>query len=96
MNETKQNKMATMKISKLVWSMSIPAMFSMLVMSLYNVVDSMFVSVLSEGALTAVSLVFPVQSLIIAFGAGTAVGINSLMSRQLGQGSMVIQRHALP
>jgi len=86
--QARQNKMATMSMTKLVLNMSIPPMFSMIIMSLYNVVDSIFVAKLSEGALTAVSLVYPVQSLIIAFGAGTAVGINSYMSRQLGQGNV--------
>lgn len=86
--QARQNKMATMPMTKLVLNMSIPPMFSMIIMSLYNVVDSIFVAKLSEGALTAVSLVYPVQSLIIAFGAGTAVGINSYMSRQLGQGNV--------
>ena len=70
----------------LILSMSLPAMFSMLVQALYNVVDSYFVAKLSENALTAVSLVFPIQNLLIAVGVGTAVGINSLISRRLGEG----------
>ena len=70
----------------LILSMSLPAMLSMLVQALYNVVDSYFVAKISENALTAVSLVFPVQNLLIAVAIGTGVGLNSLISRRLGEG----------
>jgi len=79
-----ENKMGVMPINKLLVSMSIPMMLSMLVMALYNIVDSIFVAKLSEDALTAVSLAFPVQNLMIAFGTGTGVGVNALLSRSLG------------
>lgn len=84
--QLKQNKMGSAPMLGLILSMSLPAMFSMLVQALYNVVDSYFVAKLSENALTAVSLVFPIQNLLIAVGVGTAVGINSLISRRLGEG----------
>lgn len=87
MSETKiaENKMGTMPVNRLLVSMSLPMMISMLVQALYNVVDSIFVSRISEDALTAVSLAFPIQSLMIALGAGTGVGVNALLSRSLGQ-----------
>ncbi|ABX42428.1 MATE family efflux transporter [Lachnoclostridium phytofermentans] len=86
-NETtmEQNKMGVMKENKLLITMSLPIMVSMLVQAMYNVVDSLFVARLNEDALTAVSLAFPIQNLIIAIGVGTAVGINSLLSRYLGE-----------
>ena len=77
--------MGTMPMLRLILTMSLPAMFSMLVQSLYNVVDSYFVAQVGQDALTAVSLAFPVQSLMIAFSVGTGVGINSLVSRRLGE-----------
>ena len=80
-----ENKMGTEPIRKLLITMSLPAMLSMLVQSLYNVVDSMFVAKISEDALTAVSLVYPIQILMIAVGIGTAIGVNSLISRRLGE-----------
>ena len=80
-----ENKMGTMPVPKLLISMSLPMMLSMLVQALYNIVDSMFVARLSEDALTAVSLVFPIQTLMIAFASGTGVGINALLSRNLGE-----------
>ena len=83
--QTKENKMGVMPIDKLLISMSLPMMISMLVQALYNVVDSVFVAMLSENALNAVSLAFPLQNLMIAVGAGTAVGINALLSRSLGE-----------
>ena len=79
-----ENKMGVMPISKLLISMSIPMMASMLVQALYNIVDSIFVSQISENALTAVSLAFPVQNLMIAFGASTRTGDNSLLSKSHG------------
>ncbi len=81
----KENKMGTMHISRLLITMSLPMMISMFVQALYNIVDSMFVSQLGENALTAVSLAFPAQNLMIAVGAGTGVGINALLSRSLGE-----------
>ena len=80
-----QNKMGIMPIPKLLITMSLPMMISMLVQALYNIVDSMFVAQLSEDALTAVYLAFPVQTLMIAVSAGTGVGINALLSRNLGE-----------
>ncbi len=80
-----ENKMGIMPIPKLLISMSLPMIASMLVQALYNIVDSMFVAQLNEGALTAVSLVFPVQNLMIAVASGTGVGINALLSRSLGE-----------
>ncbi len=88
MQETKttENKMGTLPVNKLLISMSLPMMISMLVQALYNVVDSIFVSRICEDALTAVSLAFPLQSLMIALGAGMGVGVNALLSRSLGEG----------
>ena len=77
--------MGTMPENKLLLSMAVPMMLSMLVQALYNVVDSIFVSRISEDALTAVSLAFPVQNLLIAVGVGTGVGINALLSKSLGE-----------
>lgn len=81
----KENKMGVMPIPKLLISMSLPMIISMLVQALYNIVDSMFVAQLNEEALTAVSLAFPVQNLMIAVAAGTGVGINALLSKSLGE-----------
>lgn len=83
--ETRENKMGVMPVNKLLLNMSLPMMVSMLVQALYNIVDSIFVAKLSENALTAVSLAFPIQTLLIALGTGTGVGINSLLSKQLGE-----------
>lgn len=80
-----ENKMGTMPVNKLVWNMSFPMMVSMLVQALYNIVDSIFVARVSEDALTAVSLAFPLQTLVIAVGAGTGVGINAILSKSLGE-----------
>ncbi len=80
-----ENKMGYMPIPKLLFTMSIPMIISMLVQALYNVVDSAFVAKLSEDALTAVSMAFPVQNLMIAVSVGTGVGINALLSRSLGE-----------
>ena len=85
MEEIKQNKMGTMPCNQLLLTMSVPMMLSMLVQALYNIVDSIFVARLSEDALTAVSLAFPVQTLIIAVVGGTGVGINARLSRKLGE-----------
>lgn len=82
---TRENKMGTMPVNKLILTISVPMMISMLVQALYNIVDSIFVAQISENALTAVSLIFPIQSLMIAFGAGLGVGFSSLLSRSLGE-----------
>ena len=79
-----QQKMGTMRMAPLIWSMSVPAIISMLINALYNIVDSAFVAHYSADALTAVSLVFPLQQLVIAVAVGSGVGVNSLMSRCLG------------
>ena len=84
----KTNKMANTPMTKLVLGMSLPLMVSLLVQSLYNIVDSIFVAKLSENALAATSLSFPVQMLMIALAVGTSVGINALLSRLLGQKRM--------
>ena len=81
----KENKMGVMPIPKLLISMSLPMIISMIVQALYNVVDSIFVSQISENALTAVSLAFPIQNLMIAVASGTGVGVNALLSRSLGE-----------
>ena len=80
-----ENKMGVMPVNKLLLNMSIPMMISMLVQALYNVVDSYFVAQISEDALNAVSLAFPVQNLMIAVAVGTGVGINALLSKSLGE-----------
>lgn len=85
--EIKENKMGIMPIPKLLISMSMPMIISMLVQALYNIVDSMFVAQLNESALTAVSLAFPIQNLMIAVASGTGVGINALLSKSLGEGN---------
>ena len=85
MEERRENLMGTQPINRLLPSMAFPIMLSMLVQALYNVVDSVFVSMVSENALTSVSLAFPVQNLMIAVSVGTAVGINALLSRRLGE-----------
>ncbi len=81
----KENKMGVMPVNRLLVTMSLPMMASMLVQALYNIVDSIFVARIEEKALTAVSLAFPIQTLMIAVGIGTAVGINALLSRFLGE-----------
>ena len=81
----RENKMGVLPVGKLLAGMAIPMMISMLVQALYNVVDSVFVARLSQDALNAVSLAFPLQNLMIALGGGTAVGINALLSRSLGE-----------
>lgn len=80
----KENKMGVMPINKLLITMALPMIVSMLVMALYNIVDSIFVARICENALTAVSLAFPVQNLMIAIASGTGVGMNALLSRSLG------------
>ena len=80
----KENKMAVMPMPKLIITMSLPLMLSLLIQSLYNIVDSIFVAKLGEDALTATSLVFPMQMLMIAVGVGTGVGVNAVLSRNIG------------
>lgn len=84
-NKTSQNKMGTMPVGRLLLNMALPMMISMLVQALYNIVDSIFVSRISEDALTAVSLAFPVQNIMISVGTGIGVGMNALLSRSLGE-----------
>ena len=85
MENQRENKMGVMPVKQLIISMSLPMMISMLVQALYNVVDSMFVARMSEDALTAVTLAFPMQNALISFAAGTGVGINALLSKSLGE-----------
>ena len=80
-------RMGTEPLSPLLLSLAIPMMISMLVQALYNVVDSIFVSYINEAALSAVSLAFPIQNLLIAFAVGTAVGVNAYLSKSLGEGN---------
>ena len=80
----KENKMGVMSVGKLLFTMSLPIMISMLVQALYNVVDSMFVARVSENALTALSIAFPIQNLMIAVSVGLGVGLNAVVSRALG------------
>ncbi len=93
-NQNKENIMGTEKIPSLLIKISLPLMISMLVQALYNIVDSIFVAMLSETALTAVSLAFPLQNLLIAFGVGTGVGMASFMSRKLGEGDREAAEYA--
>ncbi len=79
------NKLEVMPIPKLIWNVAFPLMISMLVQSLYNIVDGIFVARINEDALTATSLAYPVQMLMIAVSVGTGVGVNALLSRTLGQ-----------
>ena len=80
-----QNKMGTMPVNRLLISMSLPMMISMLVQAMYNIIDSVFVAQINESALAAVSMAFPIQNLMIAVSAGTCVGVNALLSRSLGE-----------
>ena len=80
----KENKMGVMPVGRLILNMSLPMILSMLVQALYNIVDSVYVSRVSEAALTAVSLSFPAQNLMIGLATGTGVGVNALLSRALG------------
>ena len=83
-SNVQENKMGVLPVPKLLFQMSLPMILSMLVQALYNIVDSIFVAQINENALTAVSLVFPVQNLLIAIAVGTGVGVNSVLSRSLG------------
>lgn len=84
--DLRENKMRTMPLGKLLFNMALPLVISMLVQALYNVVDSIYVSRISESAVTALSLAFPIQNLMIGFSTGTAVGMNALLSKSLGEG----------
>ena len=81
----KENKMGVMPVGKLLVNMALPMIISMMVQALYNVVDSIYVSRISESAVTALSLAFPVQNLQVGFAVGIGVGVNSLLSKSLGQ-----------
>ena len=83
--ESRENKMGVMPEGKLLATMAVPMMFSMLLQALYNVVDSYFVSRVSQDAFNALSLAFPLQALMIAMGGGTGLGVNALISRSLGE-----------
>ena len=87
------DKMGSMPIPKLLFSMAVPMMLSMMMNALYNVVDSVFVARLSEDALTAVSLAFPLQNIMISVGVGMGVGVSALVSRMLGQGERKKANH---
>lgn len=82
-----ENKMGVMPIGKLLFNMAAPMILSMLVQALYNIVDSIYVSQISESAVTALSLAFPIQNIQIGFATGVAVGVNSLLSKSLGEGN---------
>ena len=84
-NAASANKMGVMPVRKLLLTMAVPLMLSMLVQALYNVVDSIFVGMISQSAFNAVSLAFPIQNVIIAIGSGTGVGVNALIARSLGE-----------
>lgn len=84
-DSVQENKMGIMPVNKLLISMALPMVISMLVQALYNIVDSIYVAQLSENALTAVSMAFPIQNLMIAIGSGTAVGMNAFLSKSLGE-----------
>ena len=88
-NQLELNKMGTMPVGKLMFTMSLPAMISMIIHALYNIVDSIFVGMIGEPALAAVTLIFPVQMLLIAAGVGTGIGLNSLISRRLGERNFI-------
>ncbi len=83
----RENKMGTMREGKLLFNMALPLIMSMLVQALYNVVDSIYVSQISESAVTALGLAFPVQNLLTGFAVGIGVGVNSLLSKSLGEGN---------
>lgn len=85
MEEIVENKMGVLPVNKLLVNMSLPIMISMLVQALYNIVDSIFVARICENALTAVSLAFPLQSIMIALGGGMGVGVNAILSKSLGE-----------
>ncbi len=83
----RENKMGVMPVGKLLMNMAVPMILSMLVQALYNVVDSIYISRISENAVTALGLAFPVQNVQIGYGVGIGVGVNSLLSKSLGEGN---------
>lgn len=83
--QSKENKMGVTPVNRLLITMSLPMVISMLVQALYNIVDSVFVAQINEAALTAVSMAFPIQNLMIAVAAGTGTGVNALLSKSLGE-----------
>ena len=85
MSDLRENKMGVMPEGKLLLNMGLPMIASMLVQALYNVVDSIYVSQISESAVTALSLAFPIQNMQIGFAVGIGVGVNSLLSKSLGE-----------
>ena len=80
-----ENKMGVMPVGKLLFNMALPMIISMMVQALYNVVDSIYVSQVSESAVTALSLAFPVQNMQLGFSVGISGGVNSLLSKSLGE-----------
>lgn len=84
-----ENKMGVMPVGRLLISMSWPAVISMIIHAMYNIIDSIFVGMISQSALAAITLIFPVQMLIIAVAVGTGIGLNSLISRRLGAGNIL-------
>lgn len=80
-----ENKMGVMPVNRLLVTMALPIIISMIIQAMYNIVDSLFVARISEQALTAVSLAYSVQNLLIGVAVGTGVGVNSLLSRYLGE-----------
>ena len=82
-----ENKMGIMPVGKLLFTMALPMIIAMLVQALYNIVDSIYVSRISEKAVTALSLAFPVQNILIGFATGVGVGVNALLSKSLGEGN---------
>ena len=86
-NPLQENKMGVMPVGKLLVNMALPMIISMLIQALYNVVDSVYVSQISESAVTALSLAFPIQNIQIGFAVGIGVGVNSLLSKSLGEGN---------
>ena len=83
----RENKMGTMPIGKLLVNMAVPMVLSMLVQAFYNVIDSIYISNFNENAVTALGLAFPVQNVQIGFAVGIGVGVNSLLSKSLGEGN---------
>lgn len=92
-NTLQENKMGIMPVGKLLLNMAVPMIISMLVQAFYNVVDSIFVSRVSESAVTALSLAFPIQNIQIGFAVGIGVGVNSLLSKSLGQNNQEAANH---
>ena len=92
-NDLSQNKMGVMPETKLLFNMALPMIIAMIVQALYNVVDSIYVSRISESAVTALSLAFPIQNLLIGFAVGIGVGVNALLSKALGQGDQKLANH---